>query len=151
MLYLSPILMRSAPPSPCYLQGLGRVAQMCTPTSLWDLVRSPSQTETSFLRYHSCTGKLPLWPKMRPFWPSSTSPGCWRLCVWAGTGYQEKSLGDEDGCRYSLKFNKAAGISTALGTRLCLRLVWQQDLSLSSEKPLGYTGATACRGAAKSR
>lgn len=92
MLYLSPILMRSAPPSPCYLQCLGRVPQMCAPTSPWDLVRSPSQSETSFLRYHSCTGKLPLWPKRRPFWPSSTSPGCWRPCVCQGQATKRKGL-----------------------------------------------------------
>lgn len=50
-----------------------------------------------------------------------------------------------DGCRHPLQLSKAAGICTPLGTWLCLPLVWQHNLSLSSEKPLGYTGATAFR------
>lgn len=84
--------------SPCYIQHQcpWKGSMDVCPTSPWDLVRSPSQSGTSFLRYRS-TNKLPLWPKMRPFWPSSTSPGCWRLCVWARSGCQEKRLGDEDG------------------------------------------------------
>lgn len=56
-------------------------------------------------------------------------------CVWAGKGYQENRLGDEDGCRHSLKLNKAAGICTPLGTWLCLPVVWQQDFLSPLIKP----------------
>lgn len=73
----------------------------------------------------------------------------------SGQGQTAKRRGlvmrmDDNGIR-PLQLMKAAGICTPLGMWLCLHLVWQQDLSLSSEKPLGYTGATACREAEKSR